>query len=55
MFLWLFSFKNAFAENHGLLSGIDFVTYVINQTLKLCWIQMEMGGVYAMVQPTGHT
>jgi len=47
--------KNVFAENHGLLSGIYFVPYVINQTLKLCSIQMQMGGVYAMVQPTGHT
>jgi len=47
--------KNLFAENHRLLSGIYFVPYVINQTLKLCWIQMQMGGVYAMVQPTGHT
>jgi len=31
-----------FVENHGLLSGIDIVTYTINQPLKLCWIQMQM-------------
>jgi hypothetical protein len=28
---------------------------IINQPLKLCGIQMQMGGAYAMVQHTGHT
>ena len=27
MFLWIILFKNVFVENHGLLSGIDFVPY----------------------------
>ena len=28
--------KNVSVENHGLSSGIDIVSYVINQPLKLC-------------------
>jgi len=27
--------------------------YLINQTLKLCWIQIQMDGVYTMVHHTG--
>jgi len=42
-----------FVENHGLLSGIDIVPYSINQPLKLCLIQILMGGTYTMVQYVG--
>jgi len=43
--------KNVFfAENDGLLFGIDIVPYSINKLLKLYWIQMQMGGSYAMEQ-----
>jgi hypothetical protein len=42
-----------FVENHDLLSGIDIVPFLINQPLKLCWIQMKMGEAYTMVQRLG--
>ena len=43
--------KKVFVENHGLLSGNNIVPYLINQQLKLCWIQMQkMGGTYTIVQ-----
>jgi hypothetical protein len=45
--------KNVSVENHGLSSGIDIVSYVINQPLKLCWIQPQMGGAYNMLQHEG--
>jgi hypothetical protein len=38
-----------FVENHVLLSGSDIVQYLINQPLKLCWIQMQMGGAHTLV------
>ena len=49
-FYELFSLIKVFVENHGLLSGIDIVAYSFNQPLKLCWIQMQIGGAYTMVQ-----
>ena len=41
--------NSIFLENPGLLSGIDIVPYYIPHQLNLCWIQMEMDGVYIMV------
>ena len=38
-------------ENHCLLSGIDIVPYSVNQSLKLC--RMQMGWAYTMVQHVG--
>ena len=58
-FLWcfykLFTKKNVFVKNHCLLyvSGTDMVSYSINQPLRLCWIQMQMGGAYDMIQHAG--
>ena len=42
-------------ENHGILSGIDKCTILtmLKQPLKLCWIQMQMGGAYIIVQHGG--
>ena len=34
MFLWNNQLKNVVVENHGLLSGIDIVSYVINPAIK---------------------
>ena len=57
IFVWcfydLFSLKNVFVENHGLLFRIDIVPYSINQPLKLCLIQILMDGTYTMVQYVG--
>jgi hypothetical protein len=35
--------KNVFAENHGLVSGIDIVPYSFKPPLKLCCIEMQIG------------
>ena len=44
-----------FVENQGILSGIDKCTIltILKQPLKLCWIQMQMGGAYIIVQHGG--
>ena len=37
-------------ENHGILSETDSIQGSINYVLTFCWIQMQMGGAYIMVQ-----
>ena len=46
LFLWIIGIKMCFfAENDGLLFGIDIVPYSINKQLKLCWIQYKWAGL----------
>ena len=42
-----------FAENDGILCGIDIVPCQINQPLKRCCVQMQMNGADAMIQHAG--
>ena len=43
----LFRLINMFVENLGLLSEIDIVSYLINQS-QFFSIQMQMGGAYTI-------
>ena len=50
LFLNYSVYKNELIEMHGMLSGNNMASYSIGHPLQRCWIPMQMGGAYTMVQ-----